>query len=102
MAFKLTTKTFETEILSQEGKVLIDFWAPWCGPCRMLGPVIDELADELEGQVRVYKVNVDEEPELASRYGIMSIPTIVAMNDGKISKRMVGVQSKTDILKMFE
>ncbi len=102
MAFKLTTKTFETEILSQEGKVLIDFWAPWCGPCRMLGPVIDELADELEGQVRVYKVNVDEEPELASRYGIMSIPTIVAMNDGKISKQMVGVQSKTDILKMFE
>lgn len=102
MAFKLTTKTFETEILSQKGKALIDFWAPWCGPCRMIGPVIDELSDELDGQVRVYKVNVDEEPELASRYGVMSIPTIVAMNDGKISKQMVGVQSKTDILKMFE
>ena len=102
MAFNLTTKTFETEILSQKGKALIDFWAPWCGPCRMIGPVIDELSDELDGQVRVYKVNVDEEPELASRYGVMSIPTIVAMNDGKISKQMVGVQSKTDILKMFE
>lgn len=102
MVFKLTTKTFETEILSQKGKALIDFWAPWCGPCRMIGPVIDELSDELDGQVRVYKVNVDEEPELASRYGVMSIPTIVAMNDGKISKQMVGVQSKTDILKMFE
>ncbi|MDL2301768.1 thioredoxin [Lachnospiraceae bacterium OttesenSCG-928-D06] len=102
MAFNLTTKTFETEVLSQSGKVLIDFWAPWCGPCRMLGPVIDELSNELEGRVRVYKVNIDEEPELASRYGVMSIPTLVAMNDGKVSKQMVGVQPKISILKMFE
>lgn len=102
MAKELTNKTFETEVLSQEGQVLIDFWAPWCAPCRMITPVIEELSEELEGQVRVYKVNVDENPELASRYGVMSIPTLVALQNGQVTKQAVGVQPKASILKMFE
>jgi thioredoxin 1 len=76
------------------GVTLVDFWAPWCGPCRIQLPVVDQLADELKGKVTVSKVNVDEEPELASAFGIMSIPTLMTIKDRKVIEQMMGVQSK--------
>ncbi len=79
---------------AQGGVMLVDFWADWCGPCRMLAPVIDQLADEYEGKVIVGKVNVDDEPELAAAYGVMSIPNIVILKDGKEADRLIGVQPK--------
>ena len=100
MALIITKENFETEILSK-GKAIIDFWAPWCGPCQMLTPVIEELAEELKGQVKVCKVNVDEQSELASKFGVMSIPTLVALKDGEVVSKIVGVKPKEDIIKMF-
>ena len=100
MALEITKENFETEILG-EGKAIIDFWAPWCGPCQMLTPIIEELAEELKGKVKVGKVNVDEQNELAVQFGVMSIPTIVAFEDGKVIKKVVGVQSKEVIKEMF-
>ena len=85
MAEKFTVKNFDQEVLSSPVPVLVDFWASWCGPCRMLGPVIDELASEADGY-RVGKVNVDEEPELAERYGVMTIPTVIAFKNGQPAK----------------
>jgi thioredoxin 1 len=79
---------------AQGGVMLVDFWADWCGPCRMLAPMIDQLADEYDGRVVVGKVNVDDEPELAQKYGVMSIPNIVILKDGKEVDRLVGVQPK--------
>lgn len=79
---------------AQGGVMLVDFWADWCGPCRMLGPVIDQLAQEYDGRVVVGKVNVDEEPALAQAYGVMSIPNVVILKDGKEVDRLVGVQPK--------
>lgn len=101
MALVITKENFENEILT-DGKAIIDFWAPWCGPCQMLTPIIEELAEELKGQIKVCKVNVDEQPELASQYGVMSIPTLVALEDGELIKKTVGVQSKENIVKMFD
>ena len=83
--------------LTKEGVCLVDFWAPWCGPCRMLGPVIEELAEEFDGKAKVLKVNTDDEQELAQKFGIRSIPTVVLMKDGKESETMMGVQSKDDL-----
>ena len=85
-----TRETFEKE-LNGGALMLVDFWAEWCGPCRMLGPVIEGLADEYEGRAVIGKVNVDEEPELAVRYGVMSIPTVIFFKDGKEIARKVGV-----------
>ncbi len=82
---------------TSEGVCLVDFWAPWCGPCRMLGPVIEELAEEFDGKAKVIKVNTDDEQELAAKFGIRSIPTVVLMKDGKESETMMGVQSKDDL-----
>ena len=79
MVVKITNDNFEEEVLKSDKPVLLDFWADWCGPCKMMSPVVEELADELEGQVKVGKVNVDEEAELALKYQIMSIPTLVVM-----------------------
>jgi len=101
MALVITKENFKAEI-HVDGKAIIDFWAPWCGPCQMLTPIIEELAEELKGQVKVCKVNVDEEPELASQFGVMSIPTLVALEDGELIQKTVGVQSKEDIVKMFD
>lgn len=96
----LTSANFEEITNQNEKPVLIDFWALWCGPCRMLGPIIDEIANENDSII-VGKVNVDEEPELASRFGIMSIPTIVVMKDGKIANQTMGVQPKASILSLL-
>lgn len=91
-AVTLTKKTFESNI--NTGVTLVDFWAPWCGPCQVQLPIVDELADELAGQAILAKVNVDEETELASQYGVRSIPTLLLFKDGKLSETMVGITPK--------
>jgi thioredoxin 1 len=96
----LTDATFDGEIAS--GSVIVDFWAPWCGPCRMVGPVIDEIAQEHGDKVTVGKVNVDENPSIAQKFGIMSIPTIILFKDGEPAKKVIGARSKADFLKEFE
>ncbi|HIS68621.1 MAG TPA: thioredoxin [Candidatus Gallacutalibacter stercoravium] len=99
---ELGKQNFSQEVLQAQDKVLIDFWADWCGPCRMLSPVVDEIAQEQEGNLKVCKVNVDKEPELAQQFGVMSIPTLVVMKDGKVVSSSVGVQPKAAILRMVE
>lgn len=83
--------------VTKTGVTFIDFWAPWCGPCRMLAPVVDELANDYEGKASICKVNTDEEQDIAVKYGVRSIPTLVVLKDGEVVDTMVGVQSKGDI-----
>ena len=101
-AVTLTKENFQNEVLASDRPVLIDFWASWCGPCRMLSPVVDEIAEELAGKVKIGKVNVDEERELASEFRVMSIPTLAVMKDGKLTATAVGVQPKTKILELLD
>ncbi len=94
--------TFQSQVLEGKGTFLVDFWAAWCGPCKMLGPIIDQLAQECEGKAVVGKVNVDEEQELAVKYGVMSIPTVILFKDGQEISRTVGLQSKQALLSMLD
>jgi len=96
----INIQNFEQEVLNSNKPVLLDFWASWCGPCRMVAPIIDEIAED-RPDVKVCKVNVDEQPELASRFGIMSIPTLIVMKDGKIAQKSMGAQPKHQILSML-
>ncbi len=98
---KITVDNFEEEVLGSQIPVLVDFWATWCGPCRMLGPVIAEIAEELEGKVKVGKVNVDEEGELAARFGISSIPTVMVFKNGEVTNTSVGVCPKEELLALL-
>ena len=100
-ALKLTQDNFEQEVLKADKPVLVDFWAPWCGPCRMVSPIVEEIAGAVAGRAKVGKVNVDEEPELAARYGVMSIPTLIVVKDGKVVSSTVGAQPKQAILGML-
>ena len=99
-AIKITKENFQNEVMHSDRKVLLDFWASWCGPCRMVLPLVEEIAQERE-DIKVCKVNVDEQPELASQFGIMSIPTLVVMEDGKILRQESGAKSKSAILAML-
>ena len=98
---KITRENFEQEVLKSDKPVLIDFWAPWCGPCRMLSPTISDIAEEYKDKVKVGKVNVDEEEELAAMFRVSSIPLLVVMKDGKVVNSAVGVRPKSQILKML-
>ena len=95
---KLTDDNFENEVLNSDKVCLVDFYADWCGPCKMMSPIIEEIADELEDKVKVGKVNSDENMELAEKYQIMSIPTIMVIKNGEVTKTFVGVTSKEEIL----
>ena len=99
---KITRENFENEVMKSNIPVLIDFWAPWCGPCRMMGLIIEQLAEEYEGKAKVGKVNVDEEGELSQAFGVMSIPTIVLVKDGKVVKQAVGARPKAEVEAMLQ
>ena len=99
-AININKSNFQSEVLNSEKKVLLDFWAPWCGPCRMVIPIVEEIAHE-RPDIKVGKVNVDEETELASQFGVMTIPTLVVMEKGKILRQTVGAMPKEEILKLL-
>ncbi len=98
----VSKRSFSEEVLSANLPVLIDFWAPWCGPCRMLSPIVDEVAKEHRSDLKVVKVNIDEEPELANEFGVMSIPTLVLMKNGRVAASAVGVRPKQQIEAMLK
>ena len=93
---------FEAEVLKSSIPVLVDFWAPWCGPCKAIGPVIEELAGEFEGKAAVVKMNVDENPATPGKYGIRAIPTLIVFKDGKVAEQVTGAVGKTQIAAMIE
>ncbi len=100
--FVITKENFNREVLESDIPVLIDFWATWCGPCRMIAPFIEEIAKEYEGKVKVGKINVDDEGELAVKFGIMSIPTVMVIKDGKVVNTAVGYRSKEQLIDLLK
>lgn len=98
----LTKANFEQEVLKSDKLTLVDFWAQWCGPCRAVGPIMDELSAEFDGKVKISKVNVDEEGELAAKYRIMSIPTVMLFKNGEIVEKIIGAKSKSEFISTLE
>lgn len=101
-ASQVTDSTFKQEVLESESPVLVDFWAPWCGPCRMVAPVVEEISEQYDGQVKVVKVNTDENPSVASQYGIRSIPTLMIFKGGQRVDMVVGAVPKTTLANTLE
>ena len=101
-SIEITSDNFETEVLQSSIPVLIDFWAPWCGPCKMLGPVIDQIADEYSGRLKVGKINIDIDGALAEQHGISSIPTLLLYKDGTLAAQKNGAAPKHDIEAIFK
>lgn len=102
MEIQVNDDNFKKEVLESEELVLVDFWAPWCMPCRMLAPTIEEIANEMDGKVKVCKMNVDESVQYPQQYGIMSIPTVLLFKNGEIVESMIGLQPKEEILKTVQ
>ncbi|MBS0211437.1 MAG: thioredoxin [Planctomycetes bacterium] len=101
-AIEVTDQSFQAEVLDSSQPVLVDFWAPWCGPCRMIGPVVEELATEHKGSAKVCKVNVDECPELSKKYAVQSIPLLLVFKSGEVKERFLGVQAKDTLQAALE
>jgi len=102
MAEVFTDQNFDQEVLKSEQPALVDFWAPWCGPCQVMGPIIEALAGELAGKIKIGKLNVDENPATAQKYSVMSIPNLMIFKDGKMVKQFVGVQAGENLKKELE
>lgn len=98
----VTDQNFETEVLNSNVPVLVDFWAPWCGPCRMLAPMIDELAKEYSGRAKICKLNTDDNPEVASRFQISAIPALLFFKNGKLAEQLTGVRPKPELKSVLE
>lgn len=98
---KITSENFEKEVLNSEVPVLVDFFATWCGPCKMMSPVVEELAKEMEGKAKVYKVDTDEEQNLAIKYGIMSIPTFIVFKNGEPVGKAIGMRDKEELINLL-
>jgi len=94
---QVTDNTFDAEVLKPDIPVLVDFWAEWCGPCKMIAPILDELAEEYSGRVKIGKVNIDQQQELATEYGVRAIPTLLLFHQGQVADQMVGLRSKRDL-----
>lgn len=102
MALELNNDNFQEKVINNNGVALVDFWAEWCGPCRLIGPVVEELSKEYDGKATIGKLNVDDNREIAAQYGIMSIPTLLFFKNGQIVDKQVGVVSKSDLKKKIE
>ena len=94
----LTNENFEKEVISSKKPILVDFWASWCGPCQMIAPIVEEISNELSERIEVGKINVDEQPEIAIKYDVMSIPTLILFKDGNVVNTIIGYHSKEEIL----
>ena len=101
MTTQINAAEFQSKVLEAEGPVLVDFFATWCGPCQMMAPVLDEASEEIAGKGAIYKIDVDQAPEIASQYGIMSIPTMILFQGGQPAQQFVGVQSKQTVVGLF-
>ena len=99
---KVSNENYKEEVLDSEKTVLVDFYADWCGPCKMMAPVVEEISEELQDKVKVCKINVDENQDLAMQYGIMSIPTLVFIKNGKLEKTLVGLRDKQELISVLE